>query len=121
MSSFLIPNAKLKRIDKPASVSTGGIVTFANGAAIDVVITQDNPMFVQRRSLGSLIAEATAVLYVMLADLDNTTIGAGARVSTALVIGETEQTTRLYEVLHEVVNVHGSLSHVELYVREVAS
>lgn len=119
--SFLIVNAKLKRIDKPSSVSTGGVISFASGSAINVEITQDNPTLAQRRSLGQMIAEATAVIYVMLADVGNTTIGAGSRVATSLVIGATEQPARVYEVIHEIVRLHDPLSHLELYVREVPS
>lgn len=121
MSSFLIVNAKLKRIDKPSSISTGGTVTFSAGAAIDVGITFDQPTRSHRWALGEKIKDATGVVYCMLEDLSNVLVGVGSKVVIALVIGGVEQASATYEVIHETPRIHDPLSHVELFVREVAS
>lgn len=119
MSSFLIVNAKLKRIDRVTGASATGTRTYSTGAAIDVGVTLDQPNRSQRWALGAKIEDATAVLYCMLKDLSNTVVGAGSRVSVSLVIGGVEQAAVLYEVVYEIPRIHDPLSHVELYLKEV--
>lgn len=118
--SFLIVNARLKRIDRMSGASAAGTRTWSTGSAIDVGVTLDQPTRSHRWALGAKIEDASAVLYCMLEDLSNVLVGAGNRLVVSQVIGGVEQASVLYEVVHEIQRIHDPLSHVELFLKEVA-
>src|SRR6266487_1870624 len=86
-----LSNAKLLRVDVP-SVGGGGGITFANGAAIEVDCVIDAVKSGQRFTLGAVISEATAVMYLMREEIPaGTAIEKGYRV-LAQLDGEPQQT-----------------------------
>ena len=62
----MISNATLQRIDTPQTANPLGDVLYTPGAPLTVRACQDEPSDSQKYVLGIIVADATAVLYVLM-------------------------------------------------------
>lgn len=114
----MISNATISRIDARSGVA-GGVPTFTVGAAISIPCCMDEKTSSQIYALGSRVTAATAVIYVLAADLaeaDAGELAEGMRVMAALE----GQTAEMFEVVHVRPRRHGSLTHDEVFVRKTS-
>ena len=111
----MIRNGTLASIAIKTGVTAGGDPVYASPATLDVRICVSLPTRQQRYALGAVIAEADAVLYMLLDELGETAVGLGDKVTVVNRRGETVQ----YEVLHvRTMDKAGGLSNVEVFGKE---
>jgi hypothetical protein len=98
MRPIVLTNATLLRIDMPGVATTAGDVPYTTGAALAVRCALDEPTSSQRYVLASAIAEATAVVYVPMADVPEGALVRGCRVVVRLDTFADSTTLRLVYV-----------------------
>lgn len=111
--SFLNVNGVLTRIDVP-SASVSGDVVFTNGSALEVDATIGQPTREQRFTLGAAISDATAVIYVMQADLP---AGQAIEEGYRVVANLEDEAAVTYGVIKRALVKFGDLSHYELFCK----
>lgn len=111
----MIVNAKLLRIDTRGMPDATGAESWTQGAALSIDCCVTEPSRAQKWQLGATIADATAAVYVLLADLDGATIVAGDK----LVAQQEGQAAVTYRVLHRLAPVHNDQTHVLAFCQEV--
>jgi hypothetical protein len=110
----MIVNAKLQRVDAPSGASAAGDRSWTTGSSIDVPCCLDDVSDAQKFSVGNVIADATAVLYVLLSKLP-----AGVTiVKEAMALVQLGGfTARLYQVIYMKDRVHADQSHAEVFLK----
>lgn len=107
-------NGKLTRIDARQTAGSDGAATWSTGATLDVDVCICDPSRAQRWAMGSQIAEAQQVIYVLRSDLAaGTVILEGDRL-TANCDGQASAT---WEVIKVLAPVFRELSHFECFVK----
>lgn len=112
----MIYNATLLRVDVPA-VDGGGNVTFTNGSALSVRCAGDAVKSGQRYQLGAVIADATAVIYLLRKDIPAALVIEKGYRLVAQLDGEPAAVT--YHVEWKNPRIKGQISHYELYLRQL--
>jgi hypothetical protein len=115
---LIIINATLLRVDSPGVPTGGGDVPYVTGPAISVECCLDQPTSSQKFTLGAVIADAEAVLYVGKDELAAAMPGVAlARQMRVLMQLKDENASTLYEVLYARDRVHDFQSHFECYLK----
>lgn len=111
----MIVNAQLQRIDTPQAASATGDVTYTTGATIGVDCCLDEPTSSQKFTLGVVVSDATAVMYVAFDALAGATIAKRMR----LLVQLGTFAAALYEVIYVRSRVHDGQDHYEAYLKGV--
>jgi hypothetical protein len=113
----VIENATVSAITAPNPATAGGDVTFPAPTPISVRAVLDEPTTAQRIALGQVIADATAVLFVLKSQLGNLKVARGYEVRVRVDGGDPQ----ILVVTHVVERVKdGGLSHYQAFLKERA-
>lgn len=109
-----LTNGTLSRIDSVA-IGPSGDPTYTHGDAIELRVLVDVPTRAQRYALGTVIQDASAVVYVMVADVPGG-VAEGGRV----VVAQDGMAAVTYVVVKRIVRVFRELGHYELFCKEAS-
>lgn len=116
--SVLPDNGTLTRIDAPLPPTPGGgSGGWANGPALSVRVTIDQPTRAQQVTLGATLAQVSVVVYVMRDDLP---AGTQMREGYRIVAAQDGEAPQTYRVVKRSFRVFDELTHFELFCQEVA-
>lgn len=112
--SQILTNGKLTRIDVRQPAAADGSVTWSTGSTIDVAVAICDPSRAQRWAMGTQIAEAQQVIYILRSDL---AAGTDIQVGDWLVANFDGQASATWEVIKVLAPVFRELSHFECFVK----
>jgi hypothetical protein len=112
-----LANATLTQVTARGPTGRDGTQTWAAPVTLAARVVLDAPKAAQRTTLGSVIVEATAVLYAAKATL--AAAGATAKQGDRVAAAADGSASRAYLVVHVVDRQKaGGLAHLEIFVKE---